>query len=213
MNRNGDHYFHAETVEKLSTKEFNEENRHMGKLTFNNFWFYTWKIPFIITLLINKRKLCLGLGLRLSCRKDSVHPDEETSFSYRLPSWWRVQRLQSFAKIVLGSKGQPKPGLWQSSVAVGSWIRVQVKNGRKGGERSIPSFADHFVDNKNKCFNINNVMWVCAKSKSSFRQPWTPEICSIHGYVKWYGCNFSCSLPLWFLSWEKHFLNSLNQYT
>lgn len=43
-----------------------------------------------------------------------------------------MQRLQSFPKIVLGSKGQPKPELGQSSVAARSGIRVQVKNGRKG---------------------------------------------------------------------------------
>lgn len=63
-----------------------EKKQLMGKLAFNYFWFYAWKIPFIITLLINKRKVCLGLGLRLSGSKDSVHPDEETSSSYRLPS-------------------------------------------------------------------------------------------------------------------------------
>lgn len=60
MNRNEDHYFHAETVEKLSTEEFNGEHRLMGKLIFNYFQFSAWKIPFIITLLIKNRKVYLG---------------------------------------------------------------------------------------------------------------------------------------------------------
>lgn len=61
-------------------------------------------------------------------------------------------------KIVLGSKGQPKPELGQSSIAAGSSIRVQVKNGRKGGEMTISSSADNFVDNINKYFSIKNVI-------------------------------------------------------
>lgn len=116
----------------MNTEEFNGENRLIGKLIFNYFQFSAWKRPFVTTLFINKRKVCLGLSLSVSGTKNSMHPDEETSFSCRLPCWWRVQRLQSFPKIVLGSKGQPKPELGQSSVAARSGIRVQVKNGRKG---------------------------------------------------------------------------------
>ena len=61
-------------------------------------------------------------------------------------------------KVVLGSKGQPKSELGQSSVAAGSGIRGQVKNGRIGGKRNIPSLDSHFVDNKNKCPNIKNIL-------------------------------------------------------
>lgn len=72
MNNNEDYYFHAQTVEKLSTQKFNRENGLMRKLIFNSFPFSTWKRPFVTTLAINKAKGCLALSLMLPWATTSV---------------------------------------------------------------------------------------------------------------------------------------------